>query len=51
MGVCAVENSMLFILDIIISPHKSQVGEELGFHVAVSKRRVWTRSLKRQHCK
>jgi len=27
--------------------HKSQVGEDLGFHIAVSKRRVWTRILKR----
>ena len=25
--------------------HKSQVGEDPGFHVAVSKRRVWARSL------
>jgi hypothetical protein len=27
--------------------HRSQVGEEVEFQIAVSKRRVWTRSLKR----
>jgi hypothetical protein len=42
MGVCAVENSMLFILAIISASHKSQVGEEVGFHVAVSKQRICT---------
>ena len=29
------------------SIYRSQVGEFLGFHAAVSKRRVWTQSLKR----
>ena len=43
MGVCAACCSPWTSSS---ASHKSQIGEDPGFHVAVSKRRVWTRNLK-----
>ena len=47
MGIDAVEKDMLLILDIICITQVTG-GELLSFHVAVSKRRVWTQSLNAQ---
>ena len=46
VGIDAVEKDMLLILDIICITQVTG-GELLSFHVAVSKRRVWTQCLQR----